>query len=383
LIDEAAAKLDAGETGPLEAADQPAPEALPEPDLADVSANRPTVAHSPRWVRRVVQAAGVVVVLFAIVTVTAWQMLVHAHRTDTRATAVVEPGAPAVPDRTTADAAAIATDSHVTLPDSPDQTASQEKPARNFEPGWPAETPTADPAVMPADPAAVPTIAANVEAAPPDYEYPDVPQVILPSSLHASDPVQPTSLPGVTSAEVVAEPAQQDVPEVSSPVPVVTTADPPASPTIEMPESPTPTVQIETLEAATPAADTAPKGADVTAVGSGAAEPRAEPPKPVPAAAAAPRFATSDLTLLLSRGDAMLALGDISAARLLYQRAAALGSARAATAVGKTYDPVFLVSIQANGIAADRTAAATWYRKSAALGDPEGTDRLARLSRSQ
>ena len=79
----------------------------------------------------------------------------------------------------------------------------------------------------------------------------------------------------------------------------------------------------------------------------------------------------------------MLALGDISAARLLYQRAAGLGSARAATAVGKTYDPVFLASIQAHGIAADRTAAATWYRKSAALGDPEGTDRLARLSRSQ
>jgi TPR repeat protein len=87
-----------------------------------------------------------------------------------------------------------------------------------------------------------------------------------------------------------------------------------------------------------------------------------------------------DLTLLLSRGDAMVALGDVVAARLLYQRAAALGSARAATAVGKTYDPRFLASIHASGIAADRTVAAAWYRKGAASGDTEGADRLAGLT---
>jgi TPR repeat protein len=113
------------------------------------------------------------------------------------------------------------------------------------------------------------------------------------------------------------------------------------------------------------------------------AEPKAEPPKIAPAAPASPQYASSDLTLLLSRGDAMLALGDISAARRLYERAAALGSARAATAVGKTYDPVFLASIRATGIAADRGAAAEWYRKGAALGDREGAAGLARLSRAQ
>jgi len=396
LIDEAAAKLDAGETGPLEAADQPAPEALPAPDVGGALANSPTVSHPSLWVRRVFQAAGVVTVLFAIVTVTTWQMLVHAHRTDIRATAIAESGAPAVPDRTTTDAAAIANDSHVTshvtLPDLLDQAASQQEPARNLEPGWPAATPTV-PAVATTDPAAVPTIVADTEAAPPDNEYPDVPRAILPGSLHAADPVKPTPLPDDTSAEEVAGPAQQDIPVVSSPAPVVTTADPPASPAITSPEPTSPTVQTEASDAATPAAaaDTAPKGSDgatpapalAGAVGSDAAERRAELPKPVPAASAPPRFATSDLTLLLSRGDAMLALGDISAARLLYQRAAALGSARAATAVGKTYDPVFLVSIQASGIAADRAAAAMWYRKSTALGDPEGADRLARLSRSQ
>ena len=79
----------------------------------------------------------------------------------------------------------------------------------------------------------------------------------------------------------------------------------------------------------------------------------------------------------------MLVLGDISAARLLYQRASALGSARAATAIGKTFDPAFLTSIRASGVTADRAAAAAWYRKGAALGDQEGADRLARLSRAQ
>jgi hypothetical protein len=87
-----------------------------------------------------------------------------------------------------------------------------------------------------------------------------------------------------------------------------------------------------------------------------------------------------DLTLLLSRADAMLALGDISAARRLYERAAALGSARAATAAGKTYDPAFLASIGVQGIVPDQATATEWYRKAAALGDREAADHLAKLS---
>ena len=79
----------------------------------------------------------------------------------------------------------------------------------------------------------------------------------------------------------------------------------------------------------------------------------------------------------------MLAPGDISGAHLLYERAASLGSARAATALGKTYDPVFLASIQVSGLAPNRTAAATWYRKGAELGDAEAADRLDRLTAAQ
>ena len=67
----------------------------------------------------------------------------------------------------------------------------------------------------------------------------------------------------------------------------------------------------------------------------------------------------------------MLAPVDISGAHLLYERAASLGSARAATALGKTYDLAFLASIQVSGL------------ERAELGDAEAADRLARLTAAQ
>jgi TPR repeat protein len=75
----------------------------------------------------------------------------------------------------------------------------------------------------------------------------------------------------------------------------------------------------------------------------------------------------------------MLALGDVSAARLLYQRGAAGGSGRAATGVGKTYDPLFLAEIRASGIVGDAAAAAAWYEKAVALGDASAAELLKRL----
>lgn len=82
---------------------------------------------------------------------------------------------------------------------------------------------------------------------------------------------------------------------------------------------------------------------------------------------------------LLRRGDAMLTIGDISAARLLYGRAADSGDGRAATQLGKTYDPAFLSKIGAWSVPTDAITAAKWYRKAMALGDAEATERLKRL----
>ena len=71
---------------------------------------------------------------------------------------------------------------------------------------------------------------------------------------------------------------------------------------------------------------------------------------------------------LIARGDAMMSRCDISAARLLYERAAA-GDARAASALARTYDPAFLAEIGTCGIRGDAALAAAWYRKAASLGD--------------
>ena len=99
--------------------------------------------------------------------------------------------------------------------------------------------------------------------------------------------------------------------------------------------------------------------------------------------AAAPRVpapATTDpVSLLINRGDAMLTLNDIGAARLLYERAAKAGNSRAATGVGKTYDPNFLRKEGAVGLEPNRSAAINWYQKAAALGDPEATVLLRQL----
>jgi TPR repeat protein len=78
----------------------------------------------------------------------------------------------------------------------------------------------------------------------------------------------------------------------------------------------------------------------------------------------------------------MLGLGDIAAARMLYERAAALGSAHAATAAGRTYDPAFLASIRANGVTPNSALAASWYRRGVVLGDARAADLLASLDRS-
>jgi TPR repeat protein len=103
-----------------------------------------------------------------------------------------------------------------------------------------------------------------------------------------------------------------------------------------------------------------------------------EQPKEPPSAGT---VASADLLgLLLRRGDALLALGDVSSARLLYERAAAGGEGRGATGAGKTYDPMFLLAIRARGIQADPVAAANWYRKSIELGDKSATERLTQMN---
>ena len=70
---------------------------------------------------------------------------------------------------------------------------------------------------------------------------------------------------------------------------------------------------------------------------------------------------------LLRRGHEMAAVMDLSAARLLYRRAAEGGSAEAAYALGRTYDPAVMTGL---GVAqADKEEALRWYGRAAAAGN--------------
>jgi len=104
--------------------------------------------------------------------------------------------------------------------------------------------------------------------------------------------------------------------------------------------------------------------------------PAAVPAVTMPAASPIP---AETIAALIKRGDELLRIGDISAARLAYERAAAGGSAQAMTALGMTYDPSFLNRINARGIRPDPAMAAEWYRKAASLGDAAAAARISQL----
>ncbi|MGE4046983.1 MAG: hypothetical protein AB7F35_19130, partial [Acetobacteraceae bacterium] len=115
-----------------------------------------------------------------------------------------------------------------------------------------------------------------------------------------------------------------------------------------------------------------------------AAPPLPLPPPPPPRPAAAPKapaptMAREVIDTLIRRGDEMMKTGDIGAARLLYQRAAEAGDAKAATATGRTLDPNFLRQNRILGIEADPERAAAWYRTAIERGDSTAEPLLRQL----
>jgi TPR repeat protein len=111
--------------------------------------------------------------------------------------------------------------------------------------------------------------------------------------------------------------------------------------------------------------------------------PQHAPPEQVAApavGAAVPQpLAPGVVATLVARGNALLATGDIAAARLMYARAAGSDSGEAAAAMGMTYDPRFLAQIGAKGIAPDPRQALVWYRRASDLGSADGARLLTQL----
>ena len=92
-----------------------------------------------------------------------------------------------------------------------------------------------------------------------------------------------------------------------------------------------------------------------------------------------PAFSRAEIAALVSRGDWLFATGDVDSARLLYQRAADAGEARAAVRLGETFDPIFLNKAHLREARADSGMAMFWYRRARDLGAIGVASRLKSL----
>lgn len=185
--------------------------------------------------------------------------------------------------------------------------------------------------------------------------------------------------PGVPErAQVDARPAPQDLqPPASLPAP---TPSPPA-PAMPDPPAGADALASAPLPAAAPRqpVEAPPSLMSSSPVPSNPVPSSLAPPGLLPAA---PRSLTagevpaplspSTVAVLLRQGDGRLALGDISAARRLYERAASAGSAAGARGVARTYDPLLLGQA---GMPVDPAASAAWQGVAAALGEAEAQQR--------
>jgi hypothetical protein len=90
---------------------------------------------------------------------------------------------------------------------------------------------------------------------------------------------------------------------------------------------------------------------------------------------AGPRLSATEITALLARGDAFFGAGDITSARLFYERAADAGSGLAAFQLWTTFDPVF----QGRAGIAEAIQVWSWYRRASELGVGEDAQRVKAL----
>ncbi len=125
-------------------------------------------------------------------------------------------------------------------------------------------------------------------------------------------------------------------------------------------------------------ASTAALGSPGIAISPGPARLPLEPPIPAP-----PDLSPDDRERALKymeRGDAGMANGNITIARLFYQHAAELDWGPAALALAATYDPNELNRWNIiGGVEPDLTEARKWYERARELGATEAVERLQRL----
>jgi hypothetical protein len=112
----------------------------------------------------------------------------------------------------------------------------------------------------------------------------------------------------------------------------------------------------------------------------------AAPPAPVAAPAFSPPVRSLDrdeIAALYRRGEQLIQQGDIAAARLMFARAAEVGDARSALALGASYDPDVLKKLGVLGVAADAALAREWYSKASSFGSREAAQRIDLLAQGR
>jgi hypothetical protein len=102
--------------------------------------------------------------------------------------------------------------------------------------------------------------------------------------------------------------------------------------------------------------------------------------EPKPRTYAIHQLDPDEIATLLKRGDELIASGDLAAARLVLQRAAEAGDARAALTLAGTYDPIVLEKLAVHGFAPNIAMAREWYEKARQFGSAEAPRRLEMLA---
>ena len=194
------------------------------------------------------------------------------------------------------------------------------------------------------------------------------------------------SLAGVAPVSIAVTPAEAtpQQPRVAAVSPV--TPEAPAA------ASPPPAPEVQAARRSQPGAvpSTSPSREEITAAYQSAIKSRVvalepaarEAPAaaaPLPAAPPARRIDADELATLLKRAKGLLAVGDITSARLLLERAADAQEAEAALMLAGTYDPQVLGVQDTRSITPDPAMARAWYQKAADLGSADARRRLSQL----
>jgi len=83
---------------------------------------------------------------------------------------------------------------------------------------------------------------------------------------------------------------------------------------------------------------------------------------------------------LIAKGNEFMDNGDIVAARLFYERALKKGNPHAATAIGKSYDPVVYEQLKVHGVQPNPDLAVEWYQRGVKNGDTTAAAHIQALN---